>query len=172
MAASARFRALWSEDEMVPYPRGPWVEAGMPAPALPEGDEVPLDVAVVYTAYLTGDLKLYDPIRLTTATGSLDIPLIVIGAVPEDHDLLYMLDPGTGDVVLFDLTGQEVQGVNSNYRCFVEFLYRFAQFVEADEGKPDRADKASALRESLAAIDQNAFQEGAWWPMVFDQLMS
>ncbi|WP_205326008.1 SUKH-4 family immunity protein [Glycomyces sp. YM15] len=172
MVASARFRSLWGEDEMVPYPREPWTEAGMPASALPEGDEVPLDVAVVYTAYLTGNIELYDPVRLTTESNALDIPLIVIGAVPENRDLLYMLDPKSGEIILFDLTDQDVQGVNSNYRCFIEFLYRFAIFVEEDQGKVGRAERAGELMASLRGIDPNAFGEDAWWPMVFDQLMS
>jgi hypothetical protein len=157
---------------MVPYPREEWIEDGHPAAALPDGDEIPIDVEVVYTAYLTGRIELYDRIRLTTEDGKLDIPLIVVGAVQDDSNLLYVLDPKTGEVLQFDLKQQEVQGVNTNFRCFVEFLYHFAQFVEADEGKRGRAARAASLRETLRRIDPNAFQDGGWWPMVFDQLMS
>ncbi|GAB3220186.1 hypothetical protein GCM10027447_04280 [Glycomyces halotolerans] len=172
MAASPKYRSLWGEDRMVPYPKEAWLELGFPADALPDGDEVPMEVEVVYTTFLEGDLEAYDPIQLTTDDGKLDILLIVVGAVQDNPNLLYALDPKTGEIVQFDLVEHDIQGVNSNFRCFVEFLYHFALFVEGDEGKAGRAERAAELRATLQRIDPNAFQDDAWWPLVFDQLMS
>ncbi|MEV4754461.1 SUKH-4 family immunity protein [Micromonospora sp. NPDC049559] len=170
MAVDPRFRALWDEDELVPYPRQAWLDAGFPAPALPDGDEIPLEVEVVYTAYLEGQIELFDTIQLSTEDGTLDIRLIVVGAVADNPNLLYVLDPNTGEILQFDLEVQDVQAVNSNFRCFVEFLYHFALFVEADEGKPGRAERAAVLADTLRAIDPDAFAPDAWWPLVLEQL--
>ena len=171
MPAAAKYQALWTEDELIPYPREDWLADGFPAAALPEGDEVPLDVEVVYTAFLQGGIALYDTIGLGTDDGSVDLRLIVIGAVEDDKNLLYALHPDSGDIVQLDQTNpRDLQAVNSNYRCFVEFLYHFQQFVNADEGKQGRAARATTLREILIRIDPNAFASGAWWPLVFDQL--
>jgi hypothetical protein len=170
MMSDPRFSGLWGEDEMVPYPRQAWLDGGMPAQMLPASDEIPLDVAVVYTAYLDGDIELYDTIQLTTEDGSLDIALIVVGAVADNPNLLYVLDPKTGEILQFDLEAQDIQGVNSDFRCFVEFLYEFALFVDADEGKTGRAERAVALGNTLRRIDPNAFNDDAWWPMVLKQI--
>ncbi|WP_205326673.1 SUKH-4 family immunity protein [Glycomyces sp. YM15] len=173
MPAAAKYQTLWTEDELIPYPREAWLEDGFPAAALPEGDEVPLDVEVVYTAYLTGSPGLYDTISLGTEDGKVDLRLIVVGAVEDDKNLLYVLDPASGDILQLDQTDpRDVQAVNSNYRCFIEFLYHFQQFVNADEGKPGRAERAASLREILIRLDPNAFAAGTWWPLVFDQLTS
>lgn len=172
MPADSRFRSLWAEDELVPFPKDEWIEGGFPAAILPAGDEIPMDVEIVFTAHLPGEIGLYDVIQLTTEDGSLDIPLIVVGAVQDNTDLLYVIDPKTAEVLQLDLVEKDVQGVNANFRTFVEFLYHFALFVEADEGKRGRAAKAAELRKTLQRIDPGAFQEDAWWPMVFAQLMS
>ncbi|MEV1331283.1 SUKH-4 family immunity protein [Micromonospora costi] len=170
MAADPRFRSLWDEDELVPYPREAWLEGGFTPDMLPAGDEIPLDVEVVYTAYLEGDIELFDTIQLSTEDGSLDIRLIVVGAVADNTDLLYVLDPRTGEILQLDLEAQDVQGVNSNFRTFVEFLYQFALFVETDEGKAGRAERAETLRTVLESIDPAAFAPDAWWPLVISQL--
>ena len=170
MAADPRFRALWSEDELGPYPRAAWLDGGFTPDMLPAGDEIPLDVAVVYTAYLEGEFRLFDTIQLSTEDGSLDIRLIVVGAVADNTDLLYVLDPKTGEILQFDLEEQDIQAVNSNFRTFVEFLYQFALFVEADEGKAGRAERAESLRTVLESIDPPAFAPDAWWPLVINQL--
>lgn len=172
MTADQRFRSFWDEGEMVPYPRDQWISNGMPTGSLPPGDEVPTDVAVVYTADMSGQIRLFDTIQLSTENGKLDARLIALGVVATDPELMYAMDPNTGDVILFDMVDYDIQGVNTNYRLFVEFLYRFAQFVEVDQGKPGRTEKAAELREALRSIDPNAFDEDAWWPMVFNQLMS
>ncbi|MFK3981668.1 SUKH-4 family immunity protein [Micromonospora sp. NPDC050397] len=170
MAPDPRFRELWDAEELIPYPRDAWLEGGFDERMLPVGDQIPLDVAVVYTAYLPGSIGLFDTIQLSSEDGSLDIRLIVVGAVADNTNLLYVLDPGTGEILQFDLEEQDVQGVNSDFRSFVEFLYQFALFVEADEGQPGRAERALVLGETLRGIDPNAFAEDGWWPLVLKQL--
>jgi hypothetical protein len=157
---------------MVPYPKDALLEMGLPEPFLPHGDEVPLDVEVVYTAYLPGKISLYDTIALSSEDGSDSAKVIAIGAVADNPNLLYVLSPETGEILQLDLDEQNMQNVNSNYRCFVEFLYHFAKFVQADEGQPGRAARAEELRRTLYGIDSVAFAEDAWWVMVFERLMS
>lgn len=170
MSADPRFLSLWDEEELAPYPREAWLEGGFTPDMLPVGDEIPLAVEVVYTGYLTGSPQMFDVIQVMTEDGSLDIHLIVVGAVADNPNLLYVLDPASGEILQFDLEAQDVQGVNSNYRAFVEFLYQFALFVEEDEGKTGRAARAEALRERLQRIDPAAFAADAWWPLVLGQL--
>ena len=114
--------------------------------------------------------ELYDTVQLATEDGSLDIRLIVVGAVADNTNLLYVIDPRTGEILQLDLDEQDVQPVNSNFRTFVEFLYRFALFAEADEGKAGRAERAAALRAELERIDPPAFGPDGWWPLVISQL--
>lgn len=172
MTTPDRYRAVWSEDETIPYPKDHWLDNGFPAASLPEGDELPFEVEVVYTAFVTGAVELYDMISLTAEGTNLDLQVLVVGAVQDNKNLLYVLDPKTGEILQFDLVEQDFQGVNSNLRTFVEFLYHFAVFVNADQGKPGRAARAAELRQTLQRIDPNAFDEDAWWPLVFEQLMS
>ncbi|GLZ79529.1 hypothetical protein Afil01_43360 [Actinorhabdospora filicis] len=170
MSADPRFLSLWDEEELGPYPREAWLEGGFTPDMLPIGDEIPLAVEIVYTGYLTGSPQMFDVIRLMTEDGSLDIQLIVVGAVADNPNLLYVLDPASGEILQFDLEAQDVQGVNTNYRTFVEFLYQFALFVEEDEGKTGRAARAEELAERMRRIDPAAFEGDGWWPLVLGQL--
>jgi purine nucleoside permease len=112
---------------------------------LPYGGEIPQDVAAVYTAQTEDQFELYDVIQLASEDGSLDIPLIVLGAVASNLDLLYVMDPRTGEILQFDLEAYDIQGVNSTFCTFVEFLYRTARFVTDDTGKQGRAARAAIL---------------------------
>lgn len=170
MTAPERYRAVWGEDGMVPFPGGFWAEKGVPAEALPEGDAIPASVAAVYTTRLEGDIELYETIRLTAEDADLDISFLVVGALQDEADLLYVMEPQTGGLLQFDLAAHDIRGVNSTFRLFVESLYRFARFVEADEGEAGRPERAAELRQSLETLDPGAFQEGAWWPLVFARL--
>ncbi|MFC4068825.1 SUKH-4 family immunity protein [Actinoplanes subglobosus] len=169
MAVDPRFPAVWGPDELFAYPRDKWIADGVPAAALPDGDEIPLEVTVVYTAFLDGEIGMFDILHLTGEDSDLDIKLTVVGAVAENHNLLYVLDQRTGEVLQFDLEEQDIQAVNSSFRQFVEFLWKFALFVEADEGKQGRRERALRLSGELRAIDPQAFEADAWWPLVIDQ---
>jgi len=170
MTADPRFLALWRIDQMVPFPRESWLAGGIPERDLPYGDEIPQDVPIVYTAQIEAGFDLYDIIQLTTEDGSLDIKLIVLGAVASNPNLLYVMDPRTGEIVQYDLEVSDVQGVNSNFRTFVEFLYHMGRFVQDDEGKEGRAERAAELATIFQAIDPEAMKPECWWPLVIEQL--
>ncbi len=170
MTAPERYRAVWGEDGMTPFPGGFWAEKGVPADSLPEGDAIPSAVAAVYTAHLDGDIELYETLRLTAEDADLDISFVVVGALQGEANLLYVMEPETGGLLQLDLTAHDVRGVNSTFRLFVEFLYHFARFVDADDGEAGRHERAAELRRTLEALDPGAFQTDAWWPLVFAQL--
>jgi hypothetical protein len=170
MTADPRFLALWRIDQMVPFPRESWLEGGIPEQDLPYGDEIPQDVSIVYTAQIEAGFDLYDIIQLTTDDDSLDIKLIVLGAVAANPNLLYVMDPRTGEILQLDLEERDIQGVNTNFRTFVEFLYHLGRFVQDDEGKQDRAARAAELTQIFHAIDPKAMKPECWWPLVLEQL--
>ncbi|WP_026923408.1 SUKH-4 family immunity protein [Glycomyces arizonensis] len=170
MTAPARYRAVWGEDETLSYPKEFWIEKGLPAGALPEGDEIPSAVGPVYTARVEGDVELYETIRLAAEDADLDISFMVVGALEDDMNLLYVMEPETGGILQLDLERHDVRGVNSTFGLFVESLYHFARFIDADEGAGGRIERAVELRRTLKRLDPNAFQEDAWWPLVFAQL--
>ena len=170
MTADPRFLALWTIDELVPFPRDSWLEDGIPEEDLPYGDEIPQDVAVVYTAQIEADFELYDAIRLTTEDGSLDVKLIILGAVATNPNLLYVMDSRTGEILQFDLEVQDIQGVNSTFRTFVEFLYNMGRFVADDDGKQGRAARAAELAQLFETLDPKAMKPECWWPLVISQM--
>lgn len=169
MTAPDRYRAVWDEDDMVPLPGSVWIERGLPAEALPEGGAIPSAVEAVYTTGIESDIELYEPIRLTAEDADLDIDFVVVGALPGEANLLYVMEPQSGGVFQLDLERHDVRGVNSTFRRFVECLYRFARFVEADDGAAGRGERAAELRRDIEAIDPWAFGSDAWWPLVFEQ---
>ncbi len=155
---------------MLHFPGGFWIEKGVPADALPEGDEIPSAVAAVYTTRVEGDVELYETIRLTAEDAELDISFVVVGALQDEPNLLYVMEPNTGGIMQLDLERHDVRGVNSTFRLFVEFLHRFALFVDDAADAADRPRRAAELRGTLERLDPGAFQEDAWWPLVFEQL--
>lgn len=170
MTADPRFLALWRIDQMVPFPRESWLEGGIPEEDLPHGDEIPQDVSIVYTAQIEAGFDLYDVIQLTTGDGSLDIKLIILGAVATNPNLLYVMDPSTGEILQLDLEERDIQAVNSTFRTFVEFLYHLGRFLQDDDGKQDRAARATDLAHIFQAIDPAAMKPECWWPLVLEQL--
>ncbi|GAA1643504.1 hypothetical protein J3R03_003976 [Actinoplanes couchii] len=170
MTADPRLLSLWSVDELVPFPRESWLEGGIPEEDLPVGDEIPQDVAIVYTAQIEAGFELYDVIQLATDDGSLDIRLIALGAVATNPGLLYVMDPRTGEILQLDMEAGDIQGVNSTFRTFAEFLYQMGRFVADDEGKEGRAERAAVLADLFESIDPDAMKPECWWPLVISQL--
>ncbi|GIM97149.1 SUKH-4 family immunity protein [Paractinoplanes toevensis] len=172
MTVDPRFLSLWTVNQLVPFPRESWLEGGIPETDLPYGDEIPQDVTIVYTAQIEaeGSFDLYDVIQLATEDGNLDIKLIVLGAVATNPNLLYVMDPRTGEILQYDLERQDIQGVNTTFRTFVEFLYQFGRFVTDDEGKQGRAARAAELAQLFDTLDPQAMKPECWWPLVIAQL--
>jgi hypothetical protein len=171
VTAPERYRAVWGEEDMVHFPGGFWIEKGVPAEALPEGDEIPTSVAALYTSSLEGDIELYETIRLTAEDADLDISFVAVGALQGNADLLFVMEPETGGLFQLDLEHHDVRGVNSTFRLFVESLYHFARFADdGEEEEADRPRRVAELRRTFERLDPGAFQEEAWWPLVFDEL--
>ncbi|MFD4433515.1 SUKH-4 family immunity protein, partial [Nocardia sp. NPDC058497] len=75
-----------------------------------------------------------------------------------------------GRVVLLGLEGT-LELVNSSLAAFVEFLYRFALFIDADRGLSVRVERARELRQDLTTQDPRAFVDpDSWWNVVVGSL--
>jgi hypothetical protein len=165
----------WEPDNTVPYPRDVWV-AEFPAPeaAYPAVDFLPIDLSVVYTAYLEGArFDLYTRIDLDMGREG-TLALVVIGAVPaERDDMLFCLDTGTGQVLLLGPDDGTLELVNTTFKAFAAFLYEFSLFIDADTGAPGRAARAKTLRATLNGIDRKALKDReSWWSVALMQLES
>jgi hypothetical protein len=154
------------------YPREAWLAKGISAAALPDDLDVPDGVPGLFTTVLPEGLTVFDQIQVTADGTDLDVRFIVLGAVEPGSGLLYVLDPGTGEVLQFDPSNVAVRGVNSSYRWFVEFLRRIGAAVEATGAADVRAALNRGMRFTLRAVDERAFEADAWWPKVFSTLGS
>lgn len=152
------------------YPRDAWIAKGIPAASLPDELDVPESLPEVFSTELPDGLEVFDQIRLSADGTDLDVRFIVLGAVGPGSGLLYVLDPGTAEVLQFDAANTAVRGVNSNYRWFVEFLRRIGAAVEATGARDAKAVFNQGMRFTLRAVDERAFEEGAWWPKVFSTI--
>jgi hypothetical protein len=152
------------------YPRERLVERGVAADSLPEDlDGLPETISQIYTSRLPEGLAPFDMVRLTAEGTDLDVRLIVVGGVDGSPGLLYAIDPVNGEVLQFDTDSNRVRGVNSSYRWFVEFLRRIG-FAYEMEGEGDLANVMNrGMRFTLRAVDERAFEPGAWWPLVFER---
>nr|WP_162181665.1 SUKH-4 family immunity protein [Glycomyces tenuis] len=125
---------------------------------------------MLYTTEISGNLNAFDTIRLSTESSDLEVKLIVVGAVEQSPSLLYVIDPGTGEVLQFDPSTVDVRGVNSSYRMFIACLNRISWALESAGTEDISTVLNTGMRYTLKAIDDTAFEEGAWWPLVFSRL--
>lgn len=173
MTDSDAYLKAWEPDNVVPYPRAEWIdEFAAPAGAYPEVDFLPVDMSEVYTADLEGArLELYSMIDLRMGDEG-TLTLAVVGAVPADKDdMLFCLDADSGQVLLLGIEDGTLELVNSSFKALTEFLYHFALFIDADTGGAGRAQRAHALRATLAGIDREALADGeSWWSIALMQL--
>lgn len=153
------------------FPRERLIERGVAPESLPEDLEgLPESIPGIYTAALPKGLAPFDMIRLTAEGTDLDVRLIVVGSVEGSPDLLYTIDPNTGEVLQFDTGGNVVRGVNASYRWFVEFLRRIGFALEMSETDDLASIMNRSMRFTLRALDERAFDEAEWWPLVFERL--
>ncbi|WP_205326668.1 SUKH-4 family immunity protein [Glycomyces sp. YM15] len=173
MTDSDAYLKAWESDNVVPYPRDAWIgEFKAPATTYPAVDFLPLDMSVVYTAYLEdARFDLYSRIDLDMGRDG-KLALAVVGAVPDDKDdMLFCLDTGSGQILLLGVSDGTLELVNSTFKALAEFLYHFALFIDADTGAAGRAKRAKALRAELTAIDPEAFADReSWWSIALMQL--
>ncbi|MCC3763966.1 SUKH-4 family immunity protein [Glycomyces sp. TRM65418] len=153
------------------FPREKLIEGGVAPESLPEDLEgLPESIPRIYTSRLPEGLAPFNMIRLTAEGTDLDVRLIVVGAVEGSPGLLYAIDPNTGEVLQFDTDSNEVRGVNSSYRWFVEFLRRIGFALEMSETDDIGSIMNRGMRFTLRALDERAFDEAEWWPLVFERL--
>ncbi|MEU5870440.1 SUKH-4 family immunity protein [Glycomyces sp. NPDC047369] len=161
---------VWGPDDLMELPREGLVEFGVPAASLPEDDWVPRSMAGVYDADGAEPLKPFAVIQLKAGEVTVDMQLVLLGTVPGSADLLYVLDPTSGEVLQFDRRSHGVRGVNSSYRWFVEFLWQL-EAAKKQRGAERLADVLNpGLRATLGTVDPFAFQAEQWWPAVWKEL--
>ncbi|MCC3763965.1 SUKH-4 family immunity protein [Glycomyces sp. TRM65418] len=173
MTDSDAYLRAWEPDNVIEYPRAQWIgEFAAPASVYPEVDFLPIDMSAVYTAYLDGArFDLYSRIDLDMGEEG-TLALAVIGAVPHDRDdMLFCLDTESGQVLLLGVEDGTLELVNSTFKAFAEFLYRFALFVDADTGSAGRARRAAGLRTAMRGVDPEALADReSWWSIALMQL--
>ncbi|MDA1361744.1 SUKH-4 family immunity protein [Glycomyces luteolus] len=173
MTDSDAYLKAWEPDNVIPFPREAWIgEFKAPKATYPVVDFLPIDMSVVYTAYLEdARFDLYSRINLDMGRdGTLE--LAVVGAVPDDKDdMLFCLDTGSGQVLLLGVSDGTMELVNSTFKALTEFLYHFALFIDADTGGAGRARRAKVLRGTLNGIDPQALADReSWWSIALMQL--
>jgi hypothetical protein len=156
----------------VKFPRAQWISDGIDPAQLPDDDEVPGHVPGLYTNQISGNLTVFDTIQLSAEGTDLDVRLTVLGAFERAPHLLYVLDPATGQVLQFDPANVAVRGVNSTYRWFIEFLKRLAHAMESTGTNDPGTVLTIGMKFTLRAVDDAAFEQDAWWPLVFQQFAS
>jgi hypothetical protein len=170
---SSAYLQAWEPDNTIPYPRAEWMsEYAAPAAAYPAIDFLPIDMSVVFTAYLEdARFDLYSRIDLDMGRDG-KLELAVIGAVPADKDdMVFCLDLGTGRILLLGVGDGTLELVNSTFKALAEFLYHFARFIDADTGGAGRALRAKDLRAKLKRIDPEALADPeSWWSVALIQL--
>ncbi|MFI9506934.1 SUKH-4 family immunity protein [Nocardia sp. NPDC052566] len=163
----------WGDDNIIRFPRSQWIEEfPVPSEAYPDVDFIPIDMSVVFTSYLDGGrFDLYDQINLRLSDDEV-MPLIVIGAVPENPDsALFAFEANGGRVVLLGVDEGALELVNSTFKALAEFLFHFARFVDEDTGIDGRARRATKLLEILRGIDEAAFKNPeSWWAIALSKL--
>ncbi|MFI9506935.1 SUKH-4 family immunity protein [Nocardia sp. NPDC052566] len=174
MATEDNFWTVWGGAEgTTPAPIAEWkFEFKAPIESYPDVDFLPNSVSYIYST-LQGEMTLYSRLQLQSHADDEEfvISTILLGVVPDCAEMLFLFDADRGAVLFLDLTDGIPELVNSSLRSFVEFLYRFAIFVEGDQGKSSRADRARELRAILAEIDGEAFDDPmSWWSLTFQEL--
>ncbi|MDA1363111.1 SUKH-4 family immunity protein [Glycomyces luteolus] len=152
------------------FPREAWIAAGINPASLPDDTDVPDRVPGLFTTQIPGNVNVFDTIALSAEGTELDLRLIVVGTFEQAPNLLYVLDPYTGQVLQFDPSSVQVRGVNSTYRWFIEFLKRVSHAMASAGTEDPGTVLTTGLKFTLRAVDDTAFEAGAWWPMVFKQL--
>ncbi|NKZ05962.1 SUKH-4 family immunity protein [Actinomadura latina] len=162
--------ALWGEDGLLYLPADRVEPVSFDVARLSPEAAIPAEVDPVFTAYVEGDVNLFNVLEIQI--GDRDpLALIVLGGVPEQQ-MYYCLDGDTGAVVLLTVEEHaDLETVNTSMAAFVEFLYHLQILIREDQGRASRAAPAAQLRERLSRLDPHAFRDPeSWWNAAFMQL--
>jgi hypothetical protein len=161
--------ALWGQDSIIHLPieqLGSVVTCG-PDPLPPYG-AMPIEVPLLFTTLLDGDIDLFSVLNIEAGDEQV-MRLVALGAVPDDHDMLFCLDGASGGVQLLQLSEPGLELVNSSMRMFVDFLHYVTRFVREENRGEHRVAGARELQRRLAQLDPVAFADAeSWWSMAFD----
>lgn len=166
--------AHWGPHRLIYFPLDRFLDRIQVGPgAFPPEGAIPVEVPILFTVAVDApDVHLFSLLRLQLGEANSTL-LIVVGCVPAEPDMLFCLNPETGAIMLLDLNpdGPGYELVNTTFAAFVEFLYRFDEFIQSDPGKAARADLALALRRDLYEVDSQAFEDPeSWWNTAIRQL--
>jgi hypothetical protein len=168
MPTREEYLKLWGEANTIAFPLAEWKsQFSAPTESWPEADLLPVDMSVAFTARVDGRYELFDRFDVRYEEEQDSQTFFILGKIPESETSFFALDPDTGVVHLMDPSNLTLEEVNSSFAAFVRFLYRFAQFVEADEGERTRPARAAVLERELKALDAGAFKRrDNWWNIV------
>lgn len=169
MPSREQYLELWGEGNTVQFPLDEWRSGSAAPPASwPDVDLLPVDMSFAFTAHVSGEFDLFDQFEVRYEEEGDTQTFVILGQMPESKSSFFVLDPDTGVIHLMDPEELTLEQVNATFAGFVEFLYRFAQFVEADEGEETRPPRAAVLERELQAVDPTAFadRESYWLVLV------
>jgi len=168
---AADLRDLWGED-VLHIPLGSLGESSrMNSGDFPPDGILPMEVPILFTVLIgRDDIEMFTSLTIEPTEGAA-ASVMVIGAVPEDPELLFVLNPASSEVLLLDLPQSTVETVNSTLSVFVEFLYRLGRLIANDPGGRERAERATRIRSELVKEDPVAFAHpDTWWSTAFAEL--
>lgn len=168
MPTREEYLQLWGQGNTVTVPLAEWrSKFAAPDAAWPEVDLLPIDMSVAFTSHIDGEYDLFDEFEISYEKEGDSQTFLILGRMPETRTSFFVLDPNSGVVHLMDPEDMTLETVNATFAAFTRFLYRFAQFVEADEGQETRPARAAVLERELRAVDPVAFgRRDNWWNMV------
>jgi len=137
--------------------------------ALPPDGVLPIEVPSLFTTVVEGpDLRLFSTLNVVVGDEA-GVRLVVIGAAPDEPDLLFCVNPADGSVGLLQMSTGGLEYVNGSLRLFVEFLYEVSRLVAAGYHGEQRVGHARRLRTALVQLDPAAFGDAeTWWSIAFD----
>ncbi|WP_306363109.1 SUKH-4 family immunity protein [Nocardia sp. CC227C] len=146
-------------------------EASALEDSYPTIDSLPFQVSYLYTSVMQHELDLFSRVHLHSGDEEEKIPAVLIGAVPDDQDVLFLFDLKAGTVINIDLQEPIPEVVNSSLRQFALFLYELSLYFSVDEGESHCAERAASLRRRLREIDPQAFTDpDSWWSIALGVL--
>jgi hypothetical protein len=137
--------------------------------ALSPDGVLPIEVPLLFTTVVEHpDLRLFSTVNIVVGNEA-GFRLVVIGAAPDEPDLLFCLNPADGSVGLLQMSTGGLEYANGSLRLFVDFLYQVSRLVGEGHRGEQRVDHARRLRADLEQRDPTAFSDAeTWWSIAFD----